>query len=387
MTNPEQTLRRMLNDRAINVEVHPDLDAAKRGTMVVRLNPAAPPARRLARAMAGVGVAAALVTALVGLVLTGGDDAATKPATAGADPVPATAIYPVLGDLPPGFDAARDASFAVPDPANPSATAALIGRPGPGQWTEVTRVTALAERPALVPDESDTVALGGIAATRLANDDGSTHYSWQSNGVWVVMTTRVSDPVPLMLAVRVDADQIGGVPRLSFENLPPGFSVLAEATSLSMTPSPMVLAFESPTPNSPAGRMVSVEVLSDGVANAVGATGTISLIEINGSSGLSVTADQGALLLTGDQGTAVVWNLGNDHSAVLGTLGLSIGETIDLARAVTFVDETQWRELYKVGPGLPSVSTTTVPARGSSVDCPTGTDGRSGVTTTVLGCP
>jgi len=248
-------------------------------------------------------------------------------------------------------------------------------------------VMALAEKPASVPDETETVTLGGIAAARLADDDGTTHYSWQSNGVWVIMTTRVSDPVPLMLAVRVDADQNGGTPLLSFENLPSGFTVLAEATSLSTTPSPVVIAFENPTPNNPEGRMVSVEVLSDGVANAVGETGTISLVEINGSSGLVVTADQGALLLTGNRGIAVVWTLGDGHSAILGTFGLSIDETIDLARAVRFVDEAQWRELYKVGPGLPSVSTTTVPDRVSSVECPTGTDGRSGVTTTVLGCP
>ncbi len=356
MIDLEQELTTMLHDRASKAEARPDLQDAMSDTRLVRLDTttvtAGPVRARVAAVVAVAAVMLAATVLTVSIVQRNETQTVTdvaEPPPAGlTDPSPGAleSRFPVLGDLPDSFDTDSRGAFAIPDPANPLGTTALVGRRSAQNWTAVSRVTASDTRPDSRLVQGIEVVVGEITATRIS-EGPTVIYIWEVDGIWITVDTPLPEPGPLLAAVRILP---GGPADLGFENLPEGIEILAEPSALPTEPAPVVSANESPRPEGGI-RVVAVETIPGGLATAVG-TGDFDLVDINGQPGL-VSQDTSNLY--------VAWVLDENHTAVLTANSFTPSEIEGFARDVTFVDEATWERTYEIsGPALLPTTTTTI---------------------------
>lgn len=346
----------MLRVRGLEVDVRPDLEGITSDTPVLTLDPSHLRTRsRRPLALLGGIVAATIVVTVVSVTLVRGGGDSTTVGPAGVEAVPLGAYFPVFGDLPDDFDSRIAAFFTTPDRGDPAVTYALVGQRGPERWTDVSRVSVREGEPDLDFVSGEQILIGGIEVTRLRYDDGQVKhartYILELAGTWVTVDTPVTDPALLLTAIRAEP---GDPPLLSFENLPPGTEVLAGPRGSSTLPVPSVfavglLADPVEEPESTLGnelgssgrteRLVQLQTFTGNAAEALG-PGDYDIVSVGGQPGV---------LSREPNSTKIAWTIGGEQTATLVTADLTTEEALDIANAVTFVDEATWRRLYNPG--------------------------------------
>ena len=254
------------------------------------------------------------------------------------------------------LDAAVDGSYAVPDPANPARSWLVRGRRSSDTWTDVVTIRASDPPAALNPTigyETSTTRLGAVPVTaHVINSPTApeqTFYTWEVNGVGVTMNDG-PDAAALAEATVASRSVDGPWPSIDVDAFPDGLTVLAGPFQSSPAPQPGL--------STDTGSGFGLDVF---VGPGLGVPATAARLAVHD------LGDVAAYSAPLDDGAIVSWPVAPDAWATLSSRGVSQERLVELARDITFVDETTWSTIYDPGPvDSYTAIPTTIPAEPSS---------------------
>jgi hypothetical protein len=283
--------------------------------------------------------------------------------------------FPIAGYVPATADTVGGA-YAVPDPANPDAVAAVIARPTADGFEAGTVVTVYgsgyADEFGIPPGES--VVLDGDQAS-LIRSKGTVSLWWQE-GDYVVSVRSPGGDADLAesvaASVRIDVNGAFTAGVLSFAALPDGLTMFAAPRLASPEPRAYVMLREDTGPNTNEPLFAQIMMYSEPIEQVAGALGSGTRVSVDGFEGYLTEKDGEA---------TVVWS---PFAGVVVTTGgtFPAADIERIAEGIEFVTEDEWREHYDVvGPQLP---TTTIPNPAPSADAShVGSAGPGSPTTTI----